>query len=135
MGAGTRQSTSAAFAHHRRRAAIGGVVAVVVVVLVVVVAYSATGGSSPPWDAEPPSDIIEFTVLEDRGLGTDSWGVDLRVDDSATKEEVTELGNWLLNGLPEDGKLLVAFYNSREQVAVLTNFSWGSGQVRWLAER
>ena len=68
VDAGGRQSRGAeaywaTFAHHRRRVALGGVVAVVVVVLVVVVAYSATGGSSPPWDAEPPSDIIEFTVL------------------------------------------------------------------------
>ena len=86
--------------------------------------------SVPPYKATPPPDIISFIVEREWEIPAGGYGAEIRVDDSASKEEVLRLGQWLLRG---DSDVLFHIDNSGGRQAVVRRLFEGDGDglISW----
>ena len=94
------------------------------------------GPSEAPFNPTPGPDVTAFTVSKEWDIPAGGSGAELVVDDSATREEVIKLGQWLLDKNPDDQLLLLRVYNSSEQLAVVSEWpgEYETNGVTWLAD-
>lgn len=94
------------------------------------------GPSEAPYNATPGPDITDFTVRKEWDIPAGGSGAELVVDDSATREEVIKLAQWLLDKNPDDQLLSLRVYNSSEQLAVVSEWpgEYETNGVTWLAD-
>ena len=98
--------------------------------LAIIVSIMSPSESEPPHQATPSPDIVDFTVTREWELPAGGYGAELRVDDTATKDEVIGLGHWLLRG---DSDVLMHINNSAGRTAVVRRLfdDDGRGDISW----
>ena len=111
---------------------IVGIIAFVVVIGII-------AGEEPPHKATPEPGIVKFKVIKEWDIGADGWGAELLVDDSATKQDVMSLGEWLLAKAPEGRKVYYRIYDSEDasrldHIAGISNLFSDAGEVWWVAD-
>jgi len=90
---------------------IAGFIAVVVVIGIIA-RWEEEG--DPPHKIASDAGIVKFTVRKEWDIGSDGWGAELVVDDSATRQEVMSLGEWLLAKAPDGRKVYYRIYDSED---------------------